>query len=79
MMLADKEVFQAWKEDHRTQEFFQYLKDRQTDLSTAWAEGKQLSPEQQAQAVLLGRLADLSHDDIIEQYAIEQPERDDEQ
>lgn len=66
--LLDPEAFQAWKAQPQTQEFLQFLADRQADLMLAWGQGVSLMPEHQAQAVLLGQLADLSFEMIVAQY-----------
>ena len=72
----DRETFQAWKEDHRTQGFLRYLRDRQSDLMEQWGKGLVNSnlPEIQAQAVALGQLAGIGWDEIAAQYGIEPPE-----
>lgn len=70
-MFKTPDGFQAWKDSPRTQEFLRFLLDRQADLCLAWGKGQQLSPEHQAQAVLLGQLAAISWDDVAQQYGIE--------
>jgi hypothetical protein len=37
----------------------------------AWAAGQPLNPEQQAQAVLLGHLVDLKHEDVLDMAGVE--------
>jgi hypothetical protein len=71
-LLLDREQFQAWKEHPVTAEFFQYLRDRQSRLKDRWAEGTAWTPEEQAQAVQLGRLLGISSDEIAADYAIEE-------
>lgn len=55
--LNSPEGFQAWKDSPATQEFLGLLGQRQRDLMAAWGRGASLTPEQQAQAVLLGQLS----------------------
>ena len=73
-LLTNPEEFQAWKDQPATREFLNYLRDRQSDLMQAWGEGRTNSAEHQAQAVLLGRLAQIKCEDIHEQY---RPNHDD--
>jgi hypothetical protein len=77
MTIRTEEGFQAWKDSPLTREFLQFLKDRQRSLMEAWGRGKSLNPEHQAQAVLLGQLAEIRWPDVAEQYDIEV--RDDEE
>ena len=70
MTIKTKEGFQAWKDNPLTREYLQYLRDRQSNLKEAWARGKLLTVEQQAQAVLLGQLAEMGWDEIAAQYEI---------
>ncbi len=67
-ILSDREAFQAWKDSPATKEFLSFLRDRQSDLMSAWGLGAMMGPEQQAQAVLLGQLADLTWQDLADQY-----------
>ena len=71
MTIRTEEGFQAWKDSPLTREYLQFLRDRQADLMRAWGEGKSLSPEHQAQAVLLGQLAGIRWHDVAQQYVIE--------
>jgi hypothetical protein len=71
MTIRTEEGFQAWKDSPLTREYLQFLRDRQAALMRAWAEGKSLTPEHQAQAVLLGQLAEIRWHDVAEQYGIE--------
>ena len=65
MVILDKEVFQHWLANPATQDFLALLKRRRSDLMEEWARGMApLVPELQAQAVLLGRLAEVSFDDV---------------
>lgn len=75
-LLLDPGEFRAWKDHPTTVEFLRFLKDRQMALAEAWARGTVWSPEQQAQAVLLGQLAEISSADVAEQYGVELKEHD---
>jgi len=68
--LMDKDLFQEWRQSPMTVEFFQFLRDRQSNLMQAWGQGTAGShlPEVQVQAILLGRLAAMDWDDVVEQY-----------
>lgn len=69
--LLDPEAWTAWKNSPLTQEYLRFLREHQDRLTQAWARGASLAPEQQAQAVLLGKLADLSLEDLNEHYGVE--------
>ena len=69
MPLTDPETFKAWAESPLTQEFLGLLGRRQRSLEEAWGRGRSLSAEQQAQAVLLGKLSRLRYDDDPEDDA----------
>ena len=66
--LLNPEALREWKASPLTQDFLAYLRDRQMDLMQAWGRGVLWNPEQQAQAVLLDQLADLSSEMIAQQY-----------
>lgn len=68
--LLDRDQFQRWKDSPLTQGFLAYLRDRQSDLTRAWGKGLVGSnlPEVQAQAVVLGQLAEISFEDLQQQY-----------
>lgn len=66
--LINPEALAAWKRDRLTVAFLHFLKGRQMDLMEAWGRGESLTLEHQAQAVLLGKLVDLSHEHVAEQY-----------
>lgn len=66
--LLDRAEFQNWRDNPVTVEFLGFLRDRQQALMVAWGRGLSLTPEEQAQAVLLGQLADLSFEMIAEEY-----------
>ena len=82
MAIMEQEQFQAWRDSPLTQEFLGLVRKRQQDLMAAWGRGQPLSPEQQAQAQLLGLLAGISFDHependrygIYELFGIERPE-----
>ena len=57
MTILEREEFQAWKASPVTAEFLSLLAARQQALMAAWGSGSPLTPEQQAQAVILGQLA----------------------
>jgi hypothetical protein len=61
-LLTDPEVYQGWKDSPQTQAYLQILNQRRLYLMEEWARGRMTTPEQQAQAVLLTQLADLSHE-----------------
>lgn len=68
ILLADKAEFQRWADSPATVEFLSYLRERQLHLMQAWGRGLALTVEQQAQAVLLGQLAELTWEDLAQQY-----------
>lgn len=70
-LLTRPAEMQAWKDHPGTQAFLAYLRDRQTMLAKAWAEGKALEPSHQVEAMLLGQLADLSPDMVAEHFGVE--------
>lgn len=82
MAIMEQEQFQAWRDNPLTQEFLGLVRKRQQELTAAWGRGLPLSPEQQAQAVLLGQLAGISFDHependrygIFEMFGQERPE-----
>jgi hypothetical protein len=69
-LLENLEAFQAWRDQPQTRDFLNLLKRRRQGLMEQWARGAG-TLESQASAVLLGRLGDLSHDDILEMLGIE--------
>lgn len=71
MAILDKEEFQRWRDHPLTGEYLDLLKLRRTHLMEAWAAGRHLSPEEQAQAVLLGQLAEVRCDDLREIAGLE--------
>lgn len=71
MAILDKEEFQRWRDHPLTVEFLGVLRQRRSDLMEAWGRGQFLSPEQQAQAVLLGQLAGVSCNDLREIAGLE--------
>lgn len=77
-ILSSPEEFLAWKEHPATQEYLTFLKDRQSDLKEAWGRGLSTTPEQQAQAVLLGQMVDLRWSDLADQYGWKREEADNE-
>mgnify|MGYP001558742868 CR=1 FL=1 len=79
--LLDPEQFQAWKANPLTQDYLAYLADRRSNLMEAWASGQWGADkvELQAQAVLLGTLAELSFEMIEDQYRKPEPEAEPEE
>lgn len=69
-LLVDREAFQGWKDQPQTKDFLAALRLRRLSLMEQWARGAG-TLETQASAVLLGRLADLSHEDVLEMLGIE--------
>ena len=59
MQITNPEEFSQWLANPLTQEFLGLLKARHLRLTEAWGAGRQLTAEEQAQAVLLGQLARL--------------------
>ncbi len=72
--LLDPGEFQRWMDNPTTREFLGYLRDRQQALMAAWGRGVSTTVEQQAAAVLLGQLADLSFEMIEREYRDEEPD-----
>jgi len=66
--LMDPEKLAEWKANRLTKAFLQYLADRRTRLMEAWAAGANLSAEEQAASVLMGRLLNLQSDDLKDFY-----------
>lgn len=69
-LLESKEAFQGWMDQPQTKDFLAALRQRRQALMEQWGRGAG-TLESQASAVLLGRLADLSHDDVLEMLGIE--------
>lgn len=70
-LMKEQDSFQEWKDSPGTRDFLAYLGERRKALMEAWAEGLMVSPEQQAQAVLLSRLCQISFKDMIEHFELE--------
>jgi hypothetical protein len=71
MTILEREGFQQWKDSPLTREFLGLLAKRQLGLMEAWGRGQPLLPEQQAQAVILGKLAEISFEDVQDMAGIE--------
>jgi hypothetical protein len=71
MTILEPEEFQRWKDSPLTQEFLSLLKARQQNLMEAWGRGQPVSPEQQAQAVILGQLAQVRFEDVQDMAGVE--------
>lgn len=74
MTILEREGFQQWKDSPLTQEFLSLLGKRQSALMESWGQGVHLLPEQQAQAVILGQLAEVSFEDVQDMAGIERGE-----
>jgi hypothetical protein len=71
MTILEAEEFQRWKDNPLTREFLSLLAQRQPALTEAWGRGVQMAPEQQAQAVILGQLAQVRFEDVQEMAGVE--------
>jgi hypothetical protein len=71
MEILERAEFQRWRDQPLTHQFLKVLGMRRDNLATAWSQGQPLTPEQQAQAVLLGRLAEVRFEDVAEMAGIE--------
>jgi hypothetical protein len=74
MKILEVAEFQRWKEHPLTVEFLALLGKRRLNLMEAWGSGTPLSPEQQSQAVILGQLAQVRHEDVLDMAGVEQGE-----
>lgn len=70
-LMKDRDSFQEWKDHPGTRDFLAYLAERQSRLMEAWGQGANLSPEEQAAAVLLGNLSKVSFEDMVWFYQLE--------
>lgn len=70
-LMKERDSFQEWKDQPGTRDFLAFLAERQQHLMEAWGRGAPLTPEEQAQAVLLGHLSRVSFDDMIEHFGLE--------
>jgi len=71
MQILEREEFQRWRDHPLTAEFLKLLDQRRNNLMEAWAAGQPLAPEQQAQAVLLGQLTQVSFEDVLDMAGVE--------
>lgn len=73
MQILEREAFQEWRENPLTREYLTLLARRKQDLMEQWAAGLPgtHSPEFQAQARLLGQLAEISWDSLHSLFGIE--------
>ena len=74
--LNNPQDFLAWKANPLTQGFLQYLTDYRLQMAMLWAEGQPMTPQQQAQAEVMGDLASLSCNDVRQFYGLEEGEND---
>lgn len=71
MQILEEAEFQRWKDNPLTQEFLSILGDRQQHLLEAWGRGQPMRAEAQAQAVILGQLAQVRFEDVQEMAGVE--------
>lgn len=71
MTILEQAEFQRWKENPLTKDFLSLLAKRQASLMEAWGRGVPMAPEQQAQAVVLGQLAEISFDAVRDMAGLE--------
>jgi hypothetical protein len=78
MEILNREAFQEWRESPLTQDFFRLMADRKQSLMEQWAAGTPgaHSPEFQAQARLLGQLAEMNWDSLHGLFGIERKEEE---
>lgn len=72
--MFNRKSFQEWKGSRHQAAFQQYLRDFSEALARKWAQGVEMSPEQQMQAKLFLELADLEWADVARFYEIDEPE-----
>jgi hypothetical protein len=70
MQILEEAEFQRWKDNPLTREFLSLLGKRQLNLMEAWGRGQPMAPEQQAQAVILGQLAQVRFEDVQEMAGV---------
>lgn len=72
----NKEAFQEWKAHPLTKVLLAFLRDNQTKLAQQWAAGTEMSPQQQAKALLMGELSALEWADYARFYGLEADDQD---
>lgn len=70
-----EDQFKAWRARPETKEFFAFLKDRREALKEMWAEGHEMSAQDQALVVVYGDITKLDYDEDIAPFY--QEENDD--
>lgn len=71
-LLIDPEAMAAWKAHPGTVAFRQYLRDFRAKMAENWASGNPMSDKLQAQADLMGQMADLGSDAVANFYGVGQ-------
>jgi len=80
MTILEEVEFQRWKEHPLTLEFLTLLRNRRDQLALAWARGR-VAPNslaEQAEAIILDRLAEINFDVLQELAGVEPAVRDEE-
>jgi|TARA_R100000656_G_scaffold19339_1_gene17626 2-phospho-L-lactate guanylyltransferase (CobY/MobA/RfbA family) len=77
-MAWSQEEFTNWKASPLTQKFFAFLGDKREDLKETWAQGIDMSKEDEAVAFVYGDILDLKYGHISEFYETEEEESEDE-
>lgn len=72
--MLNPESFREWKANPLTQEFFQFLKDQQSDLAQRWASGEAMDLQHQTKALLLGEMASLEWGHLASFYGLTEPD-----
>lgn len=66
--LCNPEEFLRWQEHPLTEAYRQFLRDWQREMAEQWAEGHQLTPQQQAEAATVGSLSRLECNQVRKFY-----------
>ena len=74
--MFSQESFREWTANPLTQEFFQFLKDQQSDLAQRWAAGEAMDLQAQTKALLLGEMASLEWKHLASFYGPDEPDDD---
>ncbi len=75
--MLDKERYQIWVLDSRTQDFFQYLRDYRQEMMERWAQGGLVGDDSLlaiARAQMADEIVNLDDDSISEFYRKKQGE-----
>lgn len=65
-----KEQFEAWKAGEANQGFLKFVLDSREALMADWADGRPMTPENQATAVVYGDLLGLQWADVADFYGL---------